>query len=88
MFFGIGYGAIWIQGMDLLFELDEVDAFVRQPDGSLFSWSERFRCYHYLIYGIVSDFSHGTWFFPPCTYSINYTIVERILTTLLFQCFS
>lgn len=42
-------------GMDLLFELDEVDAFVRQPDGSLFSWSERFRCYHYLIYGIVNE---------------------------------
>ncbi|KAG6575489.1 Anoctamin-like protein, partial [Cucurbita argyrosperma subsp. sororia] len=42
-------------GMDLLFELDEVDAFVRQPDGSLFSWSERFRCYDHLIYGIVNE---------------------------------
>ncbi|XP_031744375.1 anoctamin-like protein At1g73020 isoform X2 [Cucumis sativus] len=42
-------------GMDLLFELDEVDAFVRQPDGSLFSWCERFRCYHHLIYGIVNE---------------------------------
>lgn len=51
--------------MDLLFELDEVNAFVRQPDGSLFSWCERFRCYHHLIYGIVSDFSYGTMFFPP-----------------------
>uniref|UniRef100_A0A9I9DVC9 Anoctamin transmembrane domain-containing protein n=1 Tax=Cucumis melo TaxID=3656 RepID=A0A9I9DVC9_CUCME len=42
-------------GMDLLFGLDEVDAFVRQPDGSLFSWCERFRCYHHLIYGIVNE---------------------------------
>ncbi|CAM8899135.1 unnamed protein product [Rhodiola kirilowii] len=39
-------------GMDLSFEWEEVGAFVRQPDGSLFSWSERFRCYHHLIYGI------------------------------------
>ncbi|XP_022964136.1 anoctamin-like protein At1g73020 isoform X2 [Cucurbita moschata] len=42
-------------GMDLLFELDQVKAFVRQPDGSLFSWCERFRCYHHLIYGIVNE---------------------------------
>lgn len=64
--------------MDLLFELDEVDAFVRQPDGSLFSWCERFRCYHHLIYGIVSDFSHGAEpqsFFPA------------LLTTLFISMF-
>ncbi|XP_023000339.1 anoctamin-like protein At1g73020 isoform X2 [Cucurbita maxima] len=42
-------------GMDLLFEVDQVKAFVRQPDGSLFSWCERFRCYHHLIYGIVNE---------------------------------
>uniref|UniRef100_A0A7N0VI89 Anoctamin transmembrane domain-containing protein n=1 Tax=Kalanchoe fedtschenkoi TaxID=63787 RepID=A0A7N0VI89_KALFE len=41
-------------GMDLAFEWEEVDAFVRQPDGSLFSWSERFRCYRHLIYGILN----------------------------------
>lgn len=40
--------------MDLQFEWEEVEAFVRQPDGSLFSWCERFHCYHHLIYGIVS----------------------------------
>ncbi|KAK9281847.1 hypothetical protein L1049_004753 [Liquidambar formosana] len=39
-------------GMDLQFEWEEVEAFVRQPDDSLFSWCERFHCYHYLIYGI------------------------------------
>ncbi|KQK09402.1 hypothetical protein BRADI_2g47780v3 [Brachypodium distachyon] len=41
-------------GMDLQFEWDQVAAFVRQPDGSLFSWRERFTCFHYLIYGIVN----------------------------------
>lgn len=48
----------WVSGMDLQFEWEEVDAFVRQPDGSLFSWCERFRCYRHLIYGIVS---HSTY---------------------------
>ncbi|KAJ1390965.1 Anoctamin [Sesbania bispinosa] len=30
-------------GMDLQFEVEEVDAFVKQPDGSIFSWCERFQ---------------------------------------------
>ncbi|XP_018679019.2 anoctamin-like protein Os01g0706700 isoform X1 [Musa acuminata AAA Group] len=41
-------------GIELQFEWDEVTAFVRQPDGSLFSWCERFRCFQHLIYGIVN----------------------------------
>lgn len=41
-------------GMDLQFEWEEVKAFVRQPDGSLFSWCERFHCYQHIIYGIVN----------------------------------
>ncbi|XP_010267055.1 PREDICTED: anoctamin-like protein At1g73020 [Nelumbo nucifera] len=41
-------------GMDLPFQWDEVEAFVRQPDGSLFSWCERFHCFHHLVYGIVN----------------------------------
>ncbi|XP_065617394.1 anoctamin-like protein At1g73020 isoform X2 [Quercus suber] len=41
-------------GMDLQFEWEEVDAFVKQLDGSLFSWFERFHCYNHLIYGIVN----------------------------------
>ncbi|KAF9617001.1 hypothetical protein IFM89_033071 [Coptis chinensis] len=41
-------------GMDLQFEWDEVEAFVRQPDGSLFSWCERFCCFTHLLYGIVN----------------------------------
>lgn len=48
------YSLIVIPGMDLQFEWEEMDAFLKQPDGSLFSWSERFQCYHHLIYGIVS----------------------------------
>jgi hypothetical protein len=40
--------------MELQFEWDQVAAFVRQPDGSLFSWRERYFCFRYLIYGIVS----------------------------------
>ncbi|WVZ24835.1 hypothetical protein V8G54_003379 [Vigna mungo] len=42
-------------GMDLLFEVEEVEAFVKQPDGSIFSWCERFQCYCHLIYGIVNN---------------------------------
>ncbi|KAF9616033.1 hypothetical protein IFM89_027972 [Coptis chinensis] len=41
-------------GMDLQFEWDEVEAFVRQPDGSLFSWCERFCCFTHLLYGIIN----------------------------------
>ncbi|KAM3331758.1 hypothetical protein ACQJBY_027586 [Aegilops geniculata] len=41
-------------GMELQFEWEQVAAFVRQPDGSLFSWRERFTCFRYLIYGIVN----------------------------------
>ncbi|KAJ8493050.1 hypothetical protein OPV22_014771 [Ensete ventricosum] len=41
-------------GIELQFEWDEITAFVRQPDGSLFSWCERFRCFQHLIYGIVN----------------------------------
>lgn len=73
--------------MDLLFGLDEVDAFVRQPDGSLFSWCERFRCYHHLIYGIVSDFSHVAQshkVFSPPTCSINYTIHFNVLIRAIY----
>ncbi|XP_054784320.1 anoctamin-like protein At1g73020 isoform X3 [Prosopis cineraria] len=42
-------------GMDLQFQAEDVDAFVRQPDGSIFSWCERFQCYYHLIYGIVNS---------------------------------
>ncbi|PWZ32488.1 Anoctamin-like protein [Zea mays] len=41
-------------GMELQFQWDQVAAFVRQPDGSLFSWRERYCCFRYLIYGIVN----------------------------------
>ncbi|KAJ7963140.1 Anoctamin [Quillaja saponaria] len=41
-------------GIDLPFQWEEVEAFVRQPAGSLFSWCERFRCYCHLIYGIAN----------------------------------
>ncbi|RDY01878.1 Anoctamin-like protein, partial [Mucuna pruriens] len=42
-------------GMDLQFEVEGVEAFVKQPDGSVFSWCERFQCYCHLIYGIVNN---------------------------------
>ncbi|KAI3727299.1 hypothetical protein L1987_67112 [Smallanthus sonchifolius] len=42
-------------GVDLQFEWDEADAFIKQSDGSLFSWCERFRCYNHIIYGIVNE---------------------------------
>ncbi|KAJ0007254.1 hypothetical protein Pint_28874 [Pistacia integerrima] len=46
-------------GMDLQFEWEEVNAFVKQPDGSLFSWCERFQCYQHLLYGIVNKSDSG-----------------------------
>uniref|UniRef100_A0ACD5VQ38 Uncharacterized protein n=1 Tax=Avena sativa TaxID=4498 RepID=A0ACD5VQ38_AVESA len=48
------YLLIFISGMELQFEWDQVAAFVTQPDGQLFSWRERFTCFRYLIYGIVN----------------------------------
>uniref|UniRef100_A0A803N057 Anoctamin transmembrane domain-containing protein n=1 Tax=Chenopodium quinoa TaxID=63459 RepID=A0A803N057_CHEQI len=42
-------------GMDLAFDWEQVKAFARQADGSLFSWCERHHCYHHLIYGIVNN---------------------------------
>ncbi|GAB2293423.1 hypothetical protein Dimus_027623 [Dionaea muscipula] len=41
-------------GLDLPFEREQDDAFVKQTDGSLFSWCERYRCYHHVIYGIIN----------------------------------
>ncbi|KAI3759739.1 hypothetical protein L6452_07769 [Arctium lappa] len=41
-------------GVDIQFEWDEAEAFIRQADGSFFSWCERFRCYSHMIYGIVN----------------------------------
>ncbi|XP_009105583.1 anoctamin-like protein At1g73020 [Brassica rapa] len=45
-------------GMDLPFEVQGSEAFIQQPDGSLFSWFERFRCYQHLLYGIVNCYGH------------------------------
>ncbi|CAH8331501.1 unnamed protein product [Eruca vesicaria subsp. sativa] len=45
-------------GMELPFEMQGSDAFIQQPDGSLFSWFERFRCYQHLLYGIVNCYGH------------------------------
>ncbi|KAK7294304.1 hypothetical protein RJT34_17191 [Clitoria ternatea] len=42
-------------GMDLQFEVEEVEAFVKQPDGSVFSWCERFQCYCHLLHKIVNN---------------------------------
>ncbi|KAL8098903.1 anoctamin-like protein At1g73020 [Apium graveolens] len=46
-------------GVDVQFEWEEAEAFIRQPDGALFSWCERFRCYHHIIYGIVNKSESG-----------------------------
>ncbi|XVE51980.1 hypothetical protein DITRI_Ditri02bG0083100 [Diplodiscus trichospermus] len=46
-------------GIDLQFEWEEIEAFVRQPDGSLFSWCERFQCYCHLINETVNKKNSG-----------------------------
>lgn len=59
-----------VLGMELQFEWDQVTAFVRQPDGSLFSWFERFRCFNHLIYGIVCLISPPPMLVPLRAYTI------------------
>ncbi|KAK8594941.1 hypothetical protein V6N13_015851 [Hibiscus sabdariffa] len=44
----------YTSGVDLQFEWEEIEAFVRQSDGSLFSWCERFQCYRHLIHETVN----------------------------------
>ncbi|KAL5697765.1 hypothetical protein ACHQM5_028882 [Ranunculus cassubicifolius] len=68
-------------GMDLQFEWDEKEAFVRQPDGSLFSWCERFRCYKHLIYGIVNK-SESVLTLTFLTKEIKWKPGESLLETL------
>ncbi|CAN1217970.1 Anoctamin-like protein At1g73020 [Linum perenne] len=46
-------------GIDLPFQWEDVNAFVRQPDGTLFSWCERYRCYLHMLYGIVNRTQSG-----------------------------
>ncbi|XP_074312415.1 anoctamin-like protein At1g73020 [Silene latifolia] len=41
-------------GMDLAFEWDQIKAFARQADGSLFSWCERYHCYQHMLSRIVN----------------------------------
>jgi hypothetical protein len=80
---------IFDSGMELQFEWDQVAAFVTQPDGSLFSWRERFTCFRYLIYGIVSSTA-----FLPCScgsYLQQFTCYiwmhSRILLIVWADCF-
>ncbi|CAM9000039.1 unnamed protein product [Rhodiola kirilowii] len=47
-------------GMDLPYDWEESDAFVKHQDESLFGWCDRYRCYQHLIYGIVSIHSGGS----------------------------
>lgn len=68
-------------GMELHFEWEEVEAFVRQPDGSLFSWSERFHCYHYLIYGIVNT-SNSAVILKSDGKDIHWEVGESLLQKL------
>lgn len=43
-------------GLDVPFEWDEKDAFVRQSeDNALFSWTERYECLHHLLYGVINS---------------------------------
>ncbi|KAH9300543.1 hypothetical protein KI387_012126, partial [Taxus chinensis] len=44
-------------GMDIQFDWERRDAFVQQPNGSLFSWSERYQCLAHLIFGVVNESS-------------------------------
>ncbi|CAN6441501.1 unnamed protein product [Victoria cruziana] len=42
-------------GVDVQFEWEQFSAFLRQRDGSLFSWRERFRCYKHMMKQIVNS---------------------------------
>ncbi|KAL0415140.1 UNVERIFIED_CONTAM: Anoctamin-like protein [Sesamum latifolium] len=68
-------------GMDFPFEWDQASAFVRLPDGSLFSWCERFRCYNHIIYGIVNTGKSVVVLKSDCT-GVDWTPGESLLRKL------
>ncbi|KAK4774261.1 hypothetical protein SAY86_009196 [Trapa natans] len=72
-------------GMDLQFDWEEVDAFAQQPDGTLFSWCERFRFYRYLIYGIVNK-SNSTLILKYHDKEIHWEAGEPLLQRLEADC--
>ncbi|WCJ39610.1 Anoctamin-like protein At1g73020 [Euphorbia peplus] len=68
-------------GMDLQFQWEEAEAFVRQPDGSLFSWIERFKCYHHLLYGIVNKSKLPTslkWDGKEYLWKVGESLMQRL----------
>ncbi|MQM18161.1 hypothetical protein Taro_051148, partial [Colocasia esculenta] len=68
-------------GVDLRFDWDQAAAFVRQPDGSLFSWCERFRCFEHLIYGIVNKTESAislTFGIREFLWDTNESLLERM----------
>ncbi|XP_050235151.1 anoctamin-like protein At1g73020 isoform X2 [Mercurialis annua] len=68
-------------GMDLQFEWEEVKAFARQPDGSLFSWCERFECYTHLLYGIVNESKLSLplkWDSKECVWEVGESLLRRL----------
>ncbi|KAI3786154.1 hypothetical protein L1987_45285 [Smallanthus sonchifolius] len=68
-------------GVDLQFEWDEADAFIKQSDGSLFSWCERFRCYNHMIYGIVNESNSAIVLKSECR-DVRWEPGERLLWKL------
>ncbi|KAF9613655.1 hypothetical protein IFM89_009543 [Coptis chinensis] len=65
-------------GMDLQFEWDEVEAFVRQLDGSLFNWCERFCCFTHLLYGIVFVFLEAEYATPQNSLNQGYELLHQM----------
>lgn len=72
---------IAFSGIDLPFEWDELEAFVRQPDGSLFSWCERFHCYNHILDGIVSCFV--CWILMSSSFSSQFLHEARKINTVV-----
>ncbi|XP_072083227.1 anoctamin-like protein Os01g0706700 isoform X5 [Arachis hypogaea] len=70
-------------GMDLQFDMVEVDAFVKQPDGLLFSWYECFQCYCRLMHGIVREFSSAPCFLH-CGHTMGYYVFSVLETEKCF----
>ncbi|XP_078431998.1 anoctamin-like protein [Wolffia australiana] len=70
-------------GVELRFDWDQEAAFIRQPDGSLFSWCERFLCYQHLLYQIVNTTGSTirlTFERRECKWEQNESLLEKMLS--------
>eukprot|EP00250_Pteridium_aquilinum_P007824 c17468_g1_i1 orf=165-2180(+) len=72
-------------GLDVPFEWDKKHAFVQQAgDNNLFSWTERHKCLHSLLYGVVNSTGQDVAFrIPGETKKLTWQPGESLLSKLM-----